>query len=120
MEKKNLIIGIILIILLIVFGTLHLTKDYGQRTGTVTGWNYIQLGYNIFFDDDQTLFLHGGDWKLTEFLENQTYPKRMTFIYHMQTTGCDTNCGCRTWKHIMEIRDDIGTKIFERELWQEW
>ena len=118
--NKNLVILVITISILIMFGTWYVNKDYDSRTGVVTDWNYIQLGFNIFFEEGDTLFLHGGDWMLQDFLELHEYPKTMTFKYHKETTGCGTACGCRTWNHIMEIYDESGTKIFERELWQEW
>ena len=116
--KKYAVIILIVICSLILF-QLYLSKDWDSRTGVVKDWNYIQLGYNIFFEEGNTLFLHGGDWQLTEFLESQEYPKTMTFRYHKQTTGCDTDGGCTTWNHVAEIYDQVGNKLFERELWQE-
>lgn len=114
-------LGLVIISILVFVGVIfYLNSGYESRTMVVTDWNYIQLGYNIFGNNDNTLFLHGGDWRLTEFLESQEYPKRMTFRYHKETTGCETNVGCRTWNHILDIRDEYGTKIFESELWQEW
>ena len=118
-KKKDFAFWFIIIILSLTIFTWYVSKDWETRTGIVEDWNYIQLGYNIFFEEEDTLFLHGGDWKLTEFLESQEYPKMMTFRYHKETTGCDTNCGCTTWNHVTEIYDKMGNKIFERELWQE-
>ena len=117
--KKYIKYSLIIIVCLIVF-SWFMTKDYDQRKGVVTDWNNIQLGFNIFFEEGNTLFLHGDDWKLEEFLEDQDYPKKMTFIYHVWNDGNYGSCvGSQNWNHIMEIRDEYGTKIFERELWQE-
>ena len=112
---------VVIIILVIASISIYwyASKDWETRTGVVEDWNYIQLGFNIFFEEGDTLFLHGGDWKLEEFLESQEYPKTMTFLYHKETTGCDTNCGCTTWNHVTEIYDHMGNKLCERDLWQE-
>ena len=124
MMNRKKVVGIIVLLLLIsIFSYwFFFIKDYEERTMVVTDWNYIQLGFNIFPNDEdaKTLFLHGGDWKLEEFLQSQEYPKVMTFFYHKETTGCGSNVGCTPWNHVYEIRDEYGTKIFERGLWQEW
>ena len=120
MDKIHKIGIIILIIFSVIFTVWFITKDYEVRRMNVVDWNYIQLGFNIFPADGKTLFLHGGDWKLEDFLESQEYPKVMIFYYHKQTIGCETNCGCMTWNHIYRIEDEYGNVIFEREIWQEW
>jgi len=104
MENQTRLFIAGLCIIVFVLCTLYLTSGYGQRKGTVIGWNNIQLGFNIFFDDNETLFLHGDDYRLKEFLGEQDYPMKMTFFYHMQTVGCDTDCGCRTWNHSTRTR----------------
>ena len=63
MKKKKLVGIIILLILIALIVGWYFTKDYGQRTGVVTGWNNIQLGFNIFFEEGDTLFLHGDDYR---------------------------------------------------------
>ena len=121
MKKKTKIYIVIFIILISLFSYwFFFIKDYDSRTMVVGNWNYIQLGFNIFPDDGDTLFLHGGDWMLEDFLESRVYPEKMTFYYHKETTGCDTCVGCTTWNHVYRIEDTFGNVIFERELWQEW
>ena len=74
-ENKMKIAIMIIVVILVCVGSywFYFVKDYESRTMTVKGWNFIQLGFNIFpeNENEKTLFLHGGDWYLKEFLEKQ-------------------------------------------------
>jgi len=123
MEKKHKIYIIVFIILVSICSYwFFFMKDYESRTMVVSGWNNIQLGFNIFpeNEDENTLFLHGDDWRLDDFLSKQDYPMKMTFYYHVWNDGNWDSCvGASNWNHVYRIEDEYGNTIFESDLWQE-
>ena len=123
MDKQSQYICIsIVIISILCIGYWNLARGYETIEGNLKGWNRVNaMGFNVWFNDrEKTLFLHGDDWRLNDFLETLEVNKTYKFHYHIEVVGCDTDCGCTSWNHIIWIKDMDDTLLFGTDLWQEW